>query len=183
MTDRPRILLIDDDHSFRSLAASILRKCCLVSLAADGAEGFAKALQHPPDAVIIDVLMPGWDGLKTLKAFRDQPTLSQVKTLMLTADARRGTVLAAVKSGANGYLVKTNFGERELFRKLNALLPGRFPPGESPPSSPHPADQAAPHPDASAAPVRGCAGAECAAASASTDAAACCAAMLIDCWE
>ena len=67
MQSRSRILVIDDDPMFRSLLVSLLRKDYLVSVAADGESGFAKAREHRPDLVIIDHQMPGWNGVKTLK--------------------------------------------------------------------------------------------------------------------
>ena len=65
-----RVLIIDDDPLIRTLLVSALRKECFVAVAAEGAEGFSKALELKPDMAVIDVNMPGWDGLKTLEAFR-----------------------------------------------------------------------------------------------------------------
>ncbi len=121
MNDRTRILVIDDDPLFRNLIVSVLRKEYLVSVASEGAEGFYKALESPPDVAIVDIQMPGWDGLKTLKAFRSHRTLQHVKILILTSDASRETVLAAVQGGANDYVIKTNFSRDELFAKLETL--------------------------------------------------------------
>ena len=121
--NRARILVIDDDPLFRSLIVSLLRKGSLVSVAGEGSEGFYKALEYPPDLVVIDIQMPGWDGLKTLKAFRSHPTLTHVKTLVLTSDASRETVLAAIHAGANDYLIKTSFSKEEFLQKLNRLFP------------------------------------------------------------
>jgi CheY-like chemotaxis protein len=122
MSSRPRILVIDDDPLFRSLILSLLRRDYVVSVASDGAEGFYKALEHPPAVVVIDVQMPGWDGLKTLKAFRAHPVLREVRAIILTADASRGTVLAAIQGGAHDYVVKTSFSHDEFCRKLARLL-------------------------------------------------------------
>ena len=69
MLKRARILVIDDDPLFRSLIVSLLRKQYYVSVASNGSEGFYKALEQPPELAIIDVQMPVWDGLKTLRAF------------------------------------------------------------------------------------------------------------------
>jgi CheY-like chemotaxis protein len=150
-----RILIIDDDPLIRTLLVSALRKECLVAAAAEGSEGFHKALDLKPDVVVIDVNMPGWDGLMTLEAFRAHPTLKDVKVIMLTADASRQTVMAAIRGGANDYLIKTNFSKADFGRKLNRLVPGTIsewcpagdPAAESsgrsdPCSRPHPARQA-----------------------------------------
>jgi len=119
-----RVLIIDDDPLIRTLLVSALRKECFVAVAADGAEGFAKALELKPDVAVIDVNMPGWDGLRTLAAFREDATLRNIKIIMLTADASKQTVMAAVRAGANEYLIKTSFSKGEFYRKLNHLVPG-----------------------------------------------------------
>jgi CheY-like chemotaxis protein len=119
-----RVLIIDDDPLIRTLLVSALRKECFVAVAADGAEGFAKALEIKPDVAVIDVNMPGWDGLKTLEAFRGHDNLRDVKIIMLTADASKQTVMAAVRGGANDYLIKTSFSKADFYRKLNHLVPG-----------------------------------------------------------
>ncbi|MFO1022406.1 MAG: response regulator [Planctomycetales bacterium] len=122
MTSRARILVIDDDPLFRSLIVSILRKDYIVSVAADGEEGYYKALEHNPDVAVVDVQMPGWDGLKTLNAFRMQPTLKNTPVVMLTGDASKDTVMAAVHGGANDYVIKTSFSKEEFLGKLHRLL-------------------------------------------------------------
>jgi CheY-like chemotaxis protein len=122
-----RVLIIDDDPLIRTLLVSALRKDCLVGVAAEGSEGFAKALELKPDVAVIDVNMPGWDGLKTLEAFRAHPSLRETKIIMLTADSSKQTVMAAVRAGANDYLIKTSFSKTEFYRKLNQLVPGTIP--------------------------------------------------------
>lgn len=119
---RARVLVIDDDPLFRSLIVSLLRKEFLVSVAADGSEGLYKALEQPPEIAVIDIRMPGWDGLTTLKAFRSHPSLQNVKAVILTADASRQTVLAAIDGGADDYVVKTNFAREDFLGKLERLL-------------------------------------------------------------
>ena len=123
MSKRVRVLVIDDDPLFRSLLVSLMRKDYFVSVASDGSEGFYKALEHPPDVAIIDVKMPGWDGLRTLKAFRGHPTLVEVRIIILTADASKETVLAAINGGANEYLIKTAFSRDDFHAKIDKLIP------------------------------------------------------------
>lgn len=123
MPHRARVLVIDDDPLFRSLIVSLLRKDYIVSVASEGSEGFYKALEHPPDIAIVDIQMPGWDGIKTLNSFRGHPALNQVKIVILTTDASKGTVVAAIQSGANDYVIKTSFSKQEFYDKLNRLLP------------------------------------------------------------
>ena len=119
---RCRILLIDDDPLFRSLIMAILRKDYMVSVASNGLEGFQKALEHPPDLAVIDVQMPVWDGLKTLKGFRIHPTLKNVPVMMLTSDANKETVVAAIQGGAQGYILKSSFMKDDFLKKVHRLL-------------------------------------------------------------
>jgi len=128
-----RVLVIDDDPLIRTLLVSTLKKDCLVVAAAEGSEGFQKALELTPDVAVIDVNMPGWDGLKTLEAFRAHPGLKSVKVIMLTADASEQTVTAAIHGGAHDYLIKTNFSKADFYGKLNRLVPGSI--AEVPPLS------------------------------------------------
>lgn len=118
MTNRLRILVIDDDPMFRSVIVSLLRKNYIISVASDGESGFDKAQLHRPDLVIIDYQMPGWDGLQTLKAFRNDLRFQSVKTMMLTSDASKEVVLAAIQAGADSYIIKTTFNKNEFLAKV-----------------------------------------------------------------
>ena len=122
MSSRPRVLVIDDDMMFRNLIVSILRKDFMVSVAKDGKEGYAKAKEHTPDIAVIDVEMPEWDGLKTLKAFRENPALKDVRVIMLTGSADKETVVKAIQGGANDYVIKSTFKKIEFLNKVIRLL-------------------------------------------------------------
>ena len=122
---RPRLLVIDDDATFRNLLVSLLRKDYVVFVAADGLEGFQKAGESPPDLAVIDVQMPRLDGLQTLRAFRAHPHLKSVPVIMLTGDASRETVIAAVQAGATDYIIKTVFTKDDLNRKIRRALETR----------------------------------------------------------
>jgi PleD family two-component response regulator len=115
---RLRVLVVDDDPLFRSLLTSMLRKEFLVSAAIDGEEAYYQALEQRPDLAIIDIQMPRWDGLRTLKAFRAHPGLAVVPVMMLTSDASRQTVMAAIQAGANDYVIKTTLARDDLFRRV-----------------------------------------------------------------
>jgi DNA-binding response OmpR family regulator len=122
MANQPRILVIDDDPSCRQLLLGLLNKSYEVITAASGEAGYQLAMDHPPHAALIDIQMPGWDGLETLRRFREHPDLLRTKTMVLTGDASRAIVVSAIRAGADEYLVKTNFGKDELLKKLKALI-------------------------------------------------------------
>lgn len=120
-TKRARVLVVDDDPQIRSLLMALLRRDYFVSVASDGEEGYQKALEHPPDVAIIDIQMPVWDGLRTLQNFRQHSTLRNVRIIMLTADSSRQTVMAAISSGADGYMVKTGLCRDDLLQKVSRV--------------------------------------------------------------
>ena len=122
MVVQPRVLVIDDDSSFRQLLAGLLKKQYEVTAASSGQEGYQLAMDRPPHVALIDIQMPGWDGLETLRRFREHPDLARIKTAMLTGDASRNTVVSAIRAGADEYLVKTNFSKDELLSKLKTLV-------------------------------------------------------------
>lgn len=123
MNTRPRILVIDDDPLFRNLMMTILGKEFTVFVAGEGSEGFQIAIENPPDIAIIDLQMPGWDGMRTLKAMKSHPSLSQVKVVIMTSIATRKMVLEAIQGGAHDYIIKTSFRREEFLAKLLRLLP------------------------------------------------------------
>lgn len=149
MQSRPRILVIDDDPMFRSVVVALLRKDFLVSVANDGIEGYSKAKKHKPDVAVIDVQMPGWSGLETLKSFRENPSLRDVKVIMLTGDNSKATVVAAIKAGANDYIIKETFRKSDFLEKVQKVLnPNAAPAPKPAPAAPKPvaATPAAPAP-------------------------------------
>lgn len=119
---RHRVLIIDDEPAYRSQFTSFLRTHYLVFVAATGGEGFHKALEHTPDLAVIDMQMPGWDGLMTLRAFRGHPALKSVPIMIVSSDASRETVVAAIQAGANDYLLKLAINREEFLRKVEKLL-------------------------------------------------------------
>lgn len=130
-----RILVIDDDPLFRNLMVSFLRREYFVSVASDGSQGFYKALEYPPDVAIVDVQMAVWDGLQTLKAFRSHPLLSKTRIIMLTSDASKETVIAAIQGGANDYIIKTSFSKSEFLDKVRKFAQPCFVPNAKTPNS------------------------------------------------
>ncbi|MFN0198033.1 MAG: response regulator [Planctomycetaceae bacterium] len=123
MNTRQHILVVDDDPLFRNLMTTILGKEFHVTVASEGSEGFHKAVENPPHLAILDLQMPGWDGLRTLKALKSHPSLNQLKIVIMTSDSTRKMVLEAIKSGAHDYIIKTSFRREEFLSKLQRLLP------------------------------------------------------------
>jgi two-component system, OmpR family, response regulator MprA len=116
-----RVLVVDDDASLReALRRALSLEGYEVELAADGAEAltFFREERPPPDAVVLDVLMPTLDGWDTCRAIRLR---SSVPVLMLTARDAVEDKVEGLDAGADDYLVKP-FALTELFARLRALL-------------------------------------------------------------
>ncbi len=118
---RPRVLVMDDDPLFRTLLVAMLQRAYTVIAAKDGSDGFYKAIETPPEIAVVDIQMPVWDGLRTLRAFREHATLRGIPLLVLSSDAAQETVQAAIQAGADDYLFKSSFTRNELLEKLQSL--------------------------------------------------------------
>src|ERR1700694_2103457 len=119
MAQRSRILLVDDDsHIASSLRRALLYEGYDVETAGDGSEGLARARRTPPDLVILDVMMPGIDGIEVCRRLR---TEGEVAILMLTARDGTSDRVRGLDSGADDYLVKP-FAYEELMARVRALL-------------------------------------------------------------
>ena len=120
MNRQSRVLIIDDDPIFRSCLAASLKRSYFISVAQTGAEGFRKAESFPPDVVLVDLLMPGWGGERTVRVFRNDSRLADIPLIMLTSDAARASVVACVEAGIDGYILKTNLDFAKLSDRLAA---------------------------------------------------------------
>lgn len=119
---RQRILLIDDDPSSRSLLTSFLRRDFVIFVAGDGCEGFNKAIEQPPDLVVMELQLQGWNGLRTLKMFRDHPIVCRLPIVVISSDASRETVTAAVAAGADDYVLKLGLNREAFVHRIQKLL-------------------------------------------------------------
>ena len=123
--DAPHLLVIDDDKRIRTLLARYLGDHGFrVSDAANAAEARRRLAGLAFDLLIVDVMMPGEDGLTLVKSLRQ--TMS-VPILMLTARAESAARIAGLESGADDYLPKP-FEPRELLLRINSILRRTAPP-------------------------------------------------------
>jgi len=114
-----RVLVVDDEKKIRDLLAAYLRSDGFeVAEASDGAEALAKIRRAEPDLVILDVMMPGMDGIEVLRELRKT---SDVFVMMLTARAEETDKLIGLSVGADDYLTKP-FSPRELVARAKAIL-------------------------------------------------------------
>ena len=120
MMAAPRILAVDDDPKILSLMRRGLAFAgYAVDQAADGEQALTIARDRPPDLVVLDVMLPGLDGLEVCRRLRaGEPSLP---ILMLTAKDRVPDRVAGLDAGADDYLVKP-FAFDELLARIRALL-------------------------------------------------------------
>ena len=107
-----RVLLVDDHPLTRGALAALLEQSsfAIAGQAADGEEAIELARRLQPDIVLLDLSMPGLDGLTALPRLRDAAPASEV--VVLTASGTEENLLAAIRGGAAGYLLKTEPPER-----------------------------------------------------------------------
>lgn len=122
-----RVLVVDDEPALRSALDRALRMDGYdISLAADGQAALDELAAQRPDAVVLDVAMPGIDGLELCRRLRS--TGDRTPVLMLTARDSIDDRVAGLDAGADDYLVKP-FERQELLARLRALLRRRPPRG------------------------------------------------------
>ncbi len=122
-----RVVLVDDHPLFREGLASLLhaRDVEIVGEASDGAEGVELVRRLRPDAVLMDLTMPG--GVGGLEATRlIKAEMPEVRVVILTVSEADADLFDAIRSGAHGYLVKSTSSE-EFFDLLDALDRGEAP--------------------------------------------------------
>jgi DNA-binding NarL/FixJ family response regulator len=113
MTASIRVLIADDQRVVRdglAMLVSLIDGVEVVGLASDGAEALTLAEAHQPDVVIMDLRMPGLDGIAATGQLRQR--LPTVRVLVLTTYADDAAILPALRAGALGYLTKDASGEQ-----------------------------------------------------------------------
>jgi len=117
-----KILVVDDDPRNLLLAMTVLEQASHQVLSAEGgAEGVAAALAHAPDLILMDVQMPGMDGISALKCLRADPRTAALKVVALTALAMKGDAERLLAEGFDGYLEKP-IRYKEFLASVAALL-------------------------------------------------------------
>lgn len=92
-------------------------------VARNGTEGITLAGQESPDVILIDLMMPGLDGIATCRKIKQNPKLKDIPIIILTAKTEQYEVDRAIKMGAFGYLQKP-FDPLKLADQINAIIDG-----------------------------------------------------------
>ncbi len=103
-----RILIIDDEDDIREVAALSLESVAgwEIIAANSGAQGVARAIEHQPDAILLDVMMPGMDGPTTFRELRKNPATAKIPVLLLTAKVQSSDQRRFADLGVDAILFK-----------------------------------------------------------------------------
>ena len=121
-----RILIVDDQEDIRAgIRAMLLLNPALVVVAdlSDGLQVLPLLRDHPIDLVLMDIRMPGIDGVEATRRIRAEHTAAKVRIIVLTTFDQDEIVLAALRAGANGFLSKT-VSPAELIAGINEVVGG-----------------------------------------------------------
>ena len=123
MQAKPKnILIVDDEQDIRELIRYNLNKeGYRAECVATGEEALRKARATPPDLIVLDLMLPGVDGLEVCRRLKNDRNTAQVPVLMLTAKGEDADVVSGLELGADDYLVKP-FSPRVLLARIKAVL-------------------------------------------------------------
>lgn len=120
-TNRPTVLVIDDNTDIRQYERTILQDEYIVIEAADGKEGLTVAMKEVPDLVICDVMMPVMDGLEFTEQLKTNTATSHIPVIMLTAKNLEEHRAEGYEHGADSYITKP-FHSKVLLARIENLL-------------------------------------------------------------
>ena len=118
-----KILVVDDMETVRNSVCAVLQHLGFKNIAEapDGRQALDSIKADGADLLITDLDMPNMDGLELLRAIRSDDALKHLPVLFLTADAEKNSIVAAVQSGANDYLLKP-FTKDVLEEKIKKIF-------------------------------------------------------------
>ena len=116
---RASVLVVDDEPTITEVVARYLERAGYTThVAADGPAALHVAAEARPDLVVLDLMMPGMDGLEVMRVMRER---QQVLVILLTAKGERSDRIAGLRLGADDYVVKP-FSPAELVARVDAVL-------------------------------------------------------------
>jgi DNA-binding response OmpR family regulator len=125
-----RVYIVEDSADIAELIRHYLERAGHeTTVFGSGRDGLIAARRNPPDLVVLDVMLPGLDGMQVCQALRAEPSTSRVPILMLTARGEEADRVRGLELGADDYVTKP-FSPKELVARVGALLRrvGRTPP-------------------------------------------------------
>ncbi len=120
---RPVVLIVEDDEFLHAHVAAMLESEALdLVFEADGAAAFDRIQAIGPDLVLMDVMLPGGDGVALTEQIKSTPDLAATPVVMLSGEARLETLVRSMQAGAADFIVKP-FTREALLAKLTKYLP------------------------------------------------------------
>jgi DNA-binding response OmpR family regulator len=118
----PRVQIVEDSPDIAELIRHYLTRAGYeTTTAASGRDALIEARQSPPDLVILDVMLPGMDGMQVCQALRGEAATANIPILMLTARGEEADRVRGLELGADDYVTKP-FSPKELVARVQALL-------------------------------------------------------------
>jgi DNA-binding response OmpR family regulator len=119
---QPRALVAEDDQDIGQLLAHYLQKAGFIpTVVTNGRHVVPRVKREPPDVILLDVMMPGMDGLEVCRALRADPETASVPVIMLTAKGEESDRIVGLELGADDYITKP-FSPNEVIARVRALL-------------------------------------------------------------
>ncbi|OHA10430.1 MAG: hypothetical protein A3H71_02515 [Candidatus Sungbacteria bacterium RIFCSPLOWO2_02_FULL_48_13b] len=120
---KTKVLIIDDDPYISEMYLLKFRESGFdVAVGADGKEALDKPLQWQPDILLLDVVMPVYDGFEVLRRLKEEGALVKTKVVLLTNLGQREDIDRGMKLGAVEYVIKAHFTPSEVVEKVKQLL-------------------------------------------------------------
>src|ERR1700687_2154542 len=117
-----RVLIVEDDRDIADLVAHYLGKAGFATqVLASGREALTAIAAHPPDLIVLDLMLPQVDGLEICRAVRTHAKTAALPIIMLTARAEESDRIVGLEVGADDYIAKP-FSPNELVARARALL-------------------------------------------------------------
>ncbi|MBI2338676.1 response regulator [Candidatus Daviesbacteria bacterium] len=121
-----KILLTEDEKFVRDLYFRQLSKAgFLVKTAVDGKEALEKLKAEPFDLLLLDIMLPGMNGLQVLREFKTQNPTSPMITILLTQLGQEAVIKEGFKLGAHAYLMKTSYTPDQIINEVKRALGGQ----------------------------------------------------------
>ena len=123
MNTSASVLIIEDDETIRTLLKMLLAKAGFTSVreAARGDVGLSAVRSQKPDLVLLDLMLPGLDGLSICRQIRETPELAATRVIMLTAKSEDADIVRGLELGADDYVAKP-FSRSVLMARIQAVL-------------------------------------------------------------
>lgn len=122
MTDKQKILIVDDeDHILQMLQMNMKKEGFLSVCAESGEEALELSIREKPDLILLDVMLPGIDGVETCRRLKQNPDIRSIPVIMLSAKSQGQDKIDGLLGGADDYITKP-FSLEELFLRIRASL-------------------------------------------------------------